>query len=92
MKGWRPSAYPLARNRIRLGEAGEFLPDIGSIGLSFFRKSSGFWSVDAGFPFSRSSGSAAAESDKRRPSVRDYYGASPSLAQTPGGTENEDRR
>ena len=36
-------------------------------------------SMDPGFPFSRSIGSAAAESDKRRPSVRDLKnGASPS--------------
>ena len=40
MKGWRPSACPKARNRIGLGEAGEFLPDIGSIGLSFSARSS----------------------------------------------------
>ncbi len=35
MKGWRPSALPEARNRFGLGEAGVFLPDVGSIGLSF---------------------------------------------------------
>jgi hypothetical protein len=37
MKGWRPSVCPLARRRIGLGEADEFLPDVGSIGLSFPR-------------------------------------------------------
>ena len=41
MKGWRPSACPLARRRIGLGEAGEFLPDVGSIGLSFSARSPG---------------------------------------------------
>ena len=35
MKGWRPSAWLKLENRFGLGEAGEFLPDVGSIGLSF---------------------------------------------------------
>ena len=39
MKGWRPSACPLARRRIGVGESGEFLPDVGSIGLSFSARS-----------------------------------------------------
>ena len=37
MKGWRPSACPLARRLIGLGATDVFLPDIGSIGRPFPR-------------------------------------------------------
>ncbi len=56
MKGWRPTAG-LARRRIGLGEAGEFLPHIGSIGLSFPQgprsraHGPGDAAVDYGLPF-----------------------------------------
>src|SRR5271166_5295171 len=54
MKGWRPFAC-LARRRIGLGEAGEFLPDVGSIGLSSSLGPRAFGPRMRGFPFSRSS-------------------------------------
>ena len=79
MKGGRPSACK-ARNRFGLREAGVFLPDIGSIGLSFPRGPGGFCLLDAGYLFALI-GSAIDRSGKRRPSVRDLKnGASPSLA------------
>ena len=66
-KGSKPVRAPLRAN---------FLPDIGSIGLSFSR-SLGSWSVDPGSLFALI-GSAAARSDGPRPSVRDLKnGASP---------------
>ena len=68
MKGWRPSAIQRLETGSGSFEAGVFLPDVGSI-ARFFRGSSvpGLitrgCSVDAGVPFSCSSGSAAAKSD-----------------------------
>ena len=66
MKGWRPSAWPKLDTGIELGEAGEFLPDVGSIGLSFSARFP-LPGVRAGIrgrqvPFLRSSGSAAVRS------------------------------
>ena len=55
MKGWRPSACPLGLETGSGSFAGEFLPDIGSIGLSFPRgpgpRGLTRGSVDPSFPF-----------------------------------------
>ena len=81
-EGLAPVRYP----RLETGSgffAGEFLPDIGSIGLSFSKRSR---SPDLragirgpGFPSSRSSGSAAARSGKGAQTSAIKNGASPSL-------------
>jgi hypothetical protein len=92
MKGWRPSAILKARNRIGPFEAGVFLPDIGSIGLSLFAgpglgaHAPRMGSADVRVPFSRSSGSARPAGRTQtaqaspRDAIRDRNGASPSLA------------
>jgi len=97
MKGWRPSAWPRLETGSGSFQAGEFLPDIGSIGLSFSLvlgpRAHGRGRMDVGSLFALI-GSAADKSDKRRPTVRDLKTAPAlhSLAQTAGGTENEDGR
>ena len=66
------------------------MPDIGLIGLSFSR-SLGSWSMDPGFFFALI-GSAAAESDKQRPSVRNHEKAPAlHLARKARGTRNENQ-
>src|SRR5271166_619521 len=98
MKGWRPSACPLVRNRFGLGEAGEFLPDVGSIGLSFARVP-GPWAYDPGigpwtalpfFAFMRLRGRQVGRRAPERP--RQEKGVSPSLAcMNSGRNRNEDQ-
>jgi hypothetical protein len=91
MKGWRPSACPLDSKPVRaLGEAGEFLPDIGSIGLSSTLGPRAFGAWMRGFPSSHERGSAAARVGRKwRPSVHDHeQGASPSpRSKRPGKLE-----
>ncbi len=64
----RARARPLVHwpeNRIGLGEAGVFLPDVGLISLSFPRVL-GLLVLDAGFPFRAQSGSAPDGSGRNR--------------------------
>ena len=97
MKGWRPSACPWLETGIGLGKAGVSHAERRIDWPVFFREVLGPRAHDPGIRGRRGSlfaliGSAAAESDKRRPSVRDHEKA-PALhfACLPaGGAENED--
>ena len=84
MKGWRPSAIPKGSNPDRALKRANFLPDIGSIGLSFIQevRSPDFCRIRGRrVPF-RALQLAAAKSGKEMAPMRlrSKNGASPSLA------------
>jgi hypothetical protein len=100
MKGWRPPATQRLETGSGSFQADVFLPDIGSIGLSFpllgSRAHGDPWT--ARFPDVRAIRLAAAESDKWRPSVSQRRESAIEMApalhllQETGGPRNEDEK
>jgi hypothetical protein len=98
MKGWRPFAWLKLETGSGSFQADAFLPDIGSIALSFPRVPGLFALWTPGFPFSRPRARGRQVGRKWRPSVsqrrvhdRKMAPALRLLHET-GGTGNEDKR
>jgi len=96
-EGLAPVLLPRLENRFGLFQADVFLPDIGSIGLSFSVGSRVMvsWPGDpGGLPFSRSSGAAAGRSGGKGAHASAILKTAPALhlPHETGGPRNEDER